>query len=67
MMNAYRIKEIDIGCWYIFLYDTPIGHDSFSKELAETICQALNEASRSGYNRGYDAGQSASERLRTLQ
>lgn len=66
MMNVYRIKEID-GLWGVFLYDTQIGHDSFSKEIAETICHALNDASRSGYNRGYDAGQSASERLRTLQ
>ena len=67
MMNAYRIKEIDIGLWGVFKYETQIIDSAFSKEIAEALCHSLNEASRSGYNRGYDAGQSASERLRTLQ
>ena len=66
-MKAYSIKEIGIGLWGVFKYETQISDAAFSKEIAEALCHSLNEAYRTGHDRGYDAGQSASERLRTLQ
>ncbi len=59
MTQPYSIHIHDTGEYRILFYGKPVGIGlSLKHEIeAETICDALNEAMRVQFGRGYDAGQ----------